>query len=206
MGLDFSKYQNIVIIGDSVAYGQEDQLKGGFAGRLREWRVNQKPEFNKVYNLGIAGDTTFDVINRITKELVQREPDLIIFNVGLNDCVRFEDKHNPPEIHLQQFQDNIYKIIEITKDIAEIAWIGLFPIDDHKTSPMENHKDCYYLLYDVMEYENKLKGICKENRIEYIEIMSDWLKRGFSDLLAEDGLHPNEKGHEYIFEKLIERK
>jgi len=48
-------------------------------------------------------------------------------------------------------------------------------------------------------YNNKIKEICEKNNLRYIDL-SDLMEN--SDF--EDGLHPNSKGHEKIFQKIKE--
>ncbi|MBD3363338.1 hypothetical protein GF362_06500 [Candidatus Dojkabacteria bacterium] len=191
----------VVFIGASSVYGRCDTEEGGFVHRFRMWLESQQLKNTKVYNLGISGNNTNDYLERMSEEIIPRNPRLIIWSLGSNDCKRVEDKNNPPDIFEDLYKKNIKKIIEKSLEIADTIFIGVYPIDDSKTTPIQG-KDIYYLLYEVIKYENIAKEICKENEIPYLDIMSKWLKIDYNSYLAEDGLHANAKGHAEIYKEL----
>jgi len=62
---------NFFIFGDSISYGASDR-SGGWVVKFREY-IEDKNEFNKTYNelfnLGISGDTSLDIIKRFENEI-----------------------------------------------------------------------------------------------------------------------------------------
>ena len=67
----------IVAIGDSLIYGRHDAFVGGWIGRLRSWLEN-KNQWSAVYNLGIGGNDTYRLLNRMDGELSVRNFNAII--------------------------------------------------------------------------------------------------------------------------------
>ncbi|MGC9310458.1 MAG: SGNH/GDSL hydrolase family protein [Candidatus Aenigmatarchaeota archaeon] len=65
----------ILIFGDSIVFGLWDK-QGGWANRLRkELDESARGDPNRhiqLYNLGIAGDTSIDVLERCENEILQR--------------------------------------------------------------------------------------------------------------------------------------
>ena len=57
----------ICIFGDSVTWGAYDPEQGGWATRLRNYFEAQENNID-VYNLGISGDATADLLKRIEVE------------------------------------------------------------------------------------------------------------------------------------------
>ncbi len=53
-------------------------------------------------------------------------------------------------------------------------------------------------------YSSAIYNICRETGTEMIDIRSTFNGRSLSDLVCPDGIHPNEKGHKIIFEKILE--
>ena len=51
----------------------------------------------------------------------------------------------------------------------------------------------------ILEYNSELEKLCKENKIKYIPMQDVLQKEDFID-----GLHPNQKGHKKIFERVKE--
>ena len=72
----------ICVFGDSIAWGAVDPENGGWVNCLRNYfeskslRVDQDTD---VYNLGISGDNTNDLLARFDVEVRARNPDTIVF-------------------------------------------------------------------------------------------------------------------------------
>jgi lysophospholipase L1-like esterase len=196
--------RKIAVFGASSVYGVGDEEYGGFVGRLKSWRESIDKR-NFVYNLGIPGNTTFDILDRLDTELSARKADLVIFSFGNNDCSREGiPEENPPITFLDQYKENVENILRKTQNYTKnILVLGIYPFDESKTMPY-NLSDWYFLLYDAISYDYAVEEVCNSVGVKYCNLMSDWLKRGFKDLLSSDGLHANVKGYELIFEKLKE--
>ena len=92
---------------------------------------------------------------------------------------------------------------------SKIVFVGLFPVDETKTTPIPWNRDKYYKNEYIQKYNQTLKVICKENEVYFIDLFHKFKDLNYKDLL-EDGLHPNSEGHKKIFEVikdfLIENK
>ena len=92
----FNKKMRIFCFGDSITYGKWDAKHCGWVQRLRRfldknWEIYGD---NLVYNLGVSGDTTKNLLTRFEFEIEQRlkeekEEVLIIFDIGINDSLFF---------------------------------------------------------------------------------------------------------------------
>ena len=87
----------ILIYGDSITYGAWDTEQGGWVARLRKFLDNKADEDEKyyylVYNLGISGNNSTDILSRFEFEAKQRVREegetIIIFALGTNDSQLF---------------------------------------------------------------------------------------------------------------------
>ena len=72
---------NILVFGDSTAWGAWDLEQSGWVNRLWLFFARHRDEHEdmEVYNLSISGGTTTDVVRRFKAEAGEREPDVIIF-------------------------------------------------------------------------------------------------------------------------------
>jgi len=201
------KWNHVCIFGCSIAYGSWDYECGGWTIRLRKF-LEQKPisktERYLVYNLGISGNTTEDVLKRFEiecKSIHDGDFEFIIFSIGTNDSLLIYDK-NYLQTSPEKFKENIQKLIKLaSKFTKKIIFIGLTPVDETKTNPLPWDANKYYKNEYLLKYNNILKEVCKENNVYFIEIFEEWTKLSYKDLLNEmDGLHPNSEGHEKIFE------
>jgi len=169
----------ILVFGDSITWGAYDLKHGGWVERLKTYFMEKD---SNVYNLGISGDTTQGVVERFDVECGAREPDVLIFAIGINDS-------HTPEISFRQFESNIKILMEKAKKASKrIAFIGLTPVDEKLV------KEDNYFNEKIRKYDSKIKELCGKEKILFLEIFD---KLTNADL--DDGLHPNSKGHEKIF-------
>lgn len=192
--------QRITAIGTSSFFGVGDPIHGGFIGRFKSWH-QRNSEDNEVYNLGVSkekvGETTTELLQRIITEAKVRDSQLIMLTSGINDIRRIGGKENPPVTSKEEFEENIKKMIAKTKTLADVIFISPIPIKEKK-----NSNNDYLLPEDLQEYTQIVEKVCKEEHIPYLNIHDEWLQEDWQSFLTPDGVHPNEQGHEKIFESL----
>jgi len=200
----------ICVFGDSVAWGAWDK-EGGWVQRLRKFfdikNLSDPNFYCLVYNLGVSGNKTKDILKRFEFEIKQRleevEETIIIFAIGINDSYFL---HNEDKLRtsVEDFRTNIQKIINAAKKFSiKIIFVGLTPVDESKTTPIPWDTNKSYKNEFIQKYNEIIKSVCKENKIYFVEIFEQWVKSDYKQLL-EDGLHPNSNGHEKIFETVFE--
>ncbi|RLJ05332.1 MAG: hypothetical protein DRP14_02045 [Candidatus Aenigmatarchaeota archaeon] len=200
----------ILIFGDSIAYGAWDK-EGGWVQRLRKFldekNLTDSDFYCRVYNLGISGNSSKNLLERFEFETKQRlkesEETIIVFAIGINDSyfVHSENSHRVP---INKFKENIQKLTDLAKKFSsKIIFVGLTPVDETKTTPIPRDADKSYKNENIRKYNEIIKSVCEENKILFIEIFEDWIKLNYKNLL-EDGLHPNSEGHKKIFESVKE--
>lgn len=206
----------VLIFGDSIAYGAWDK-EGGWVERLKVF-TNRKAissglEFYcAVYNLAIDGDYTRTLLKRLESETKQRadvgQETIFVFAIGKNDAI--SNKKSVFWTPLEKFRKNLKRMAMIAKKYSpRVIFIGFTPVDERKTNPVSWDNNVFYKNESQQKYNKAIKSVCKENKIGFIEIFKEFIKTDYKNLL-EDGLHPNSKGHEKIFEivkdYLIENK
>jgi len=183
------------IFGDSVtqaAYVNDDWVNH-FQHYLEKKYHN---DFINVFNLGIGGNTSDDILKRFRVESEFRQPSDIIFAFGINDSGYFytPDKPIVPE---DRFIKNVKELInQAKKYTSKILFVGLTLGDDSILKPTPGiSQGKSYDFKRVENYNNILKEISQANLCQFIPLLD---KLGPSDFI--DGLHPNEQGHLKIFE------
>jgi acyl-CoA thioesterase I len=102
---------NVIVIGDSLAYGI-GSTKGNDFVSLLSARVSIP-----IVNMGIPGDTTADVLKRLSRDVLERDPRVVVIVIGGNDFLR----HIPKEETLS----NIRRIVEQIKATgARVILVG----------------------------------------------------------------------------------
>ncbi|MFA6585551.1 MAG: GDSL-type esterase/lipase family protein [Candidatus Paceibacterota bacterium] len=201
------------IWGDSITFGAGDELKnGGWCGRLKKY-FEVKGGNHRVYNLGISGDTSNNILERFDVEAKARvkfiheiDRQIIIFSVGVNDTVKLLEE-NKIKTEIDAFKKNISTLIEKAKSYTkEVVFIGMIPVDEdirlnRKNKELTNER--------VKQYNNIIKELCNNNTVFFFDIFQEFFKLSYKELLS-DGLHPNSEGYEKMYELiknfLIENK
>lgn len=199
----------VLIFGDSITWGASDP-EGGWTARLRKWvdeRMYKDGRFDyPIYNLGVSGDKTEDLLKHFDVEVIARlvkddRKPIIVFAIGTNDSQYLENEQRK-RVTLEQFTKNIQELIAKARGYAsKIIFIGLLPVDEAKTIPVPWAPEKSYKNEHVKEFDDIIKSQCQQNDISFVDIFSYFSSKSFKVLL-EDGLHPNAEGHQKLFEKI----
>lgn len=184
--------KGIIIFGDSIVFGRGERPSKGWVGRLKnDYEI--KDPYNAVYNLGIPGNTTENLLYRIETELKARalrirEGDYFhtIIAIGLNDTKRINGKIITEK---NKFQKNIEKIKKIAEKYSDkVTFIGLTKVDDTRA-----YEGTIFDNKTIEEYDEIIKNTANN----YIEVFSVLNLADFSD-----DVHPNKLGYDRLYQKI----
>ncbi|MCK5081132.1 MAG: hypothetical protein KAQ63_03130 [Candidatus Moranbacteria bacterium] len=185
--------KKICILGDSIVQGYYDLEEGGWVNRLGIYFGKKYKEFN-IFNLGINGARSIDLLERMEHELQVREANVIIISIGINDALIEKDKN---WVDKEKFKENLKKLLGISqKFTSDIFFVGILKVNEKFTAPVD-WDDLFYYNKELTKYDSVIEEFCQEKKIVFIP-MQDLLEE--KDLL--DGLHPNAEGHEKIFQQV----
>ena len=193
----------ILCFGDSITFGAGETPTVGWVGRLKEY-FELKKDINGAYNLGVNGHNSNDLLKRFNAECDARlrfkfpgDKYLIIIAIGENDSRWQGMPGTTPYVEEKQFEENIQELINKSKTYkADIVFLGLFPVDESLTIPYE---DKSFENSRLELYNNIIKKKCQENNILFLD-MFEIMKAQNHKELTTDGLHPNSKGYDKMFE------
>lgn len=184
---------NICVFGDSITWGGYDPVNGGWVTLLRNYLEKNFEDVN-LYNLGVCGETSEDVLKRLEVEATPRKPGIVVLAIGANDI-----KHQKEErVDLEAFRKNIIDSVSVSKKFTgKIILVEITPVDERLMMP--RNKPPYNLREnkDINKCNEILERVASEEKICYVKIPEDFT---LTDL--EDGLHPNTRGHLKIFEMI----
>ena len=154
----------------------------------------------KLYNLGVSGNRTCDLIQRIN-EVKNVKPDIVFILIGVNDAWRKYDMND--ETTHKQFENNYKTILnELFKTNPSLKVILLepftLPLADWVVQIRED-------LDPKIEIVNK---IAKEYNLDLIpldKIFKENAKIIAQERLSIDGIHPTILGHALIAEQIINK-
>ena len=180
----------ICVFGDSITWGAYDLEFGGWVNRFKLYYDQQGNYETDIYNLGICGDKVKDVLKRFQAEAQARKPNKIILEIGINDSPHLTYLFGTKLIDFEgRFRELLEKAKKFTNDVVIV---GLTNVDEsNKLHGYKNEK--------IEKYDRKLKEIAKDKNIRFVDLFNILTVDDF-----EDGLHPNARGHQKIFEKVKE--
>lgn len=200
----------IFCFGDSITYGAEDEELSGWVTRLR-LKIDKEHHFKDlVYNLGIPGETTDGLVKRFNKEAELRiredreVENIFIFAYGANDSAFIKSK-NSFRVDPDNFKKNLIKIITEAKNFGNKIYIQTVTPIVEESMIYHPNKDKARTNKWIEEYNSKIFELSKEYNIEIIDVNSAFLKQDYKYLFCKDGLHPNNNGHEIIFNITIDK-
>ena len=182
----------IGIWGDSITFGSCDSEALGWAGRLR--KTLPTDDYNQLYNFGICGETSEDLLKRFDIEAKAIGPDTIVFAIGINDS-KFPSESDINKIPPVKFEENLNELLQQAKNYtAQITLVGLTRVDDEWRSVRGSR----FLNEEIEKYDSIIKKVADEHNYRFISVID--VVDPITDLA--DGLHPNATGYQRMFEKI----
>ena len=192
----------IIFQGDSITDAGRDKrnyfdLGPGYpkyaAERIAEKYSDTKFEF---INLGISGNRTGQLFDRLYNDAIALKPDVISFLIGINDVWH---RHGPEKIMTTdaQLELNYREILKRIKaeTNAKIIILSPYLLDAEITQ---------YMKEDLVTVLPIIKGLADEYADAYVplqELFAEAIKTQPAPLYySPDGVHPNENGAKFIAE------
>ena len=228
----FINMNNIFAFGDSIMKGivmSTSQIGDGMV----KYRISDHGFVNRVgtssgisiRNLSRFGSTILGGLNNIDRHLREIHPgDRVVLEFGGNDC-NFDWKaisDNPmavhkPEVSLSQFHDLYVKLIEKVRSVGAIPVLLSLPallpqrFFDFVSKGLNKDNILKWLGGDVSyisnwheQYNLEIFKLAAQYNVQVIDISTVFLeRRALGDYYCEDGMHPNEAGHELIAETIL---
>lgn len=198
----------VVALGDSLIYGYGDPEGGGWVERLRRQYLNPDSLSHVIYNLGIRGDGVLQVSRRLEQEfrlrgeLRNRQPDLMILSVGVNDSAHLGKPNGRLYTPIDTFEQEMRHLLKRAQQLCPVLFIGTVPANEERMPFL----DCFYYQQETQyRYKEITRQACQTYNIPYLDIFDLWKQRGNEWLvrqLCKDGLHPNVEGYQALFQDI----
>ena len=181
--------KTIIAFGDSITAapgGWVSMLYGEFGG--------------EVINAGVGGNVTAQALDRIEKDVLSKNPDLVIVNFGMNDQA-YQEGSKKNLTPIDKYEENYRSIIEQIKATgSDIILVAV-----HDVNPKyHTHSGLNYCASETLEDGTKRTYVDKYN--EVVKKLADEYKLGFIDInslaqdkldtltIAADGIHLSAQG------------
>lgn len=192
---------HVLVFGDSITQGYWD-VEGGWVSRLRKTYDKQMLDGLVddpliLFNLGISGDRSDEVLERFEHEVQARYSDelIIIIAVGVNDsCAKDGVFLSSPE----RYAGNLQKIWQLARSFTDrVMFVGLTPCIESRTTPV-SWANAEYTNQRIQTFDNVLRVFCEQNKAQYTEVFGQFQARQETTELLPDGVHPNDDGHQLL--------
>ncbi len=201
--------QKIVVVGDSLVYGFGDPEGGGWVERLRRLAMEPGSTGAVFYNLGVRGDRTAQVIERLDQEfryrgeIRNRVPDLMMLSVGTNDSARVGRPLGRNYTDFEDFEHSMAALLVQARRLCPVLFVGMVPVNE---TAMPFSEVLFYSQQEQWRYKEATRLACTSYNIPYLDIMNLWLSRGdrwWRERLSVDGLHPNVLGYRALLQDVL---
>lgn len=181
------KGMKLVCIGDSLTYGYGVSSKSCWTELLKKYLNTE------VINKGINGDTTFGILSRSYKDIIEEKPDYVIIMAGTNDILM--------DRPLKSVKDNIKLLINETKEKNIIPVMALQPpiIPELAKIYWDEKVNYEKAILNLSDYIDWVKEYCEAESITIVNFYDCFLNQNNISSLYSDGIHPNAEGHKLMF-------
>ena len=176
LGLLNAKEDRVVFMGDSIT--DIWNLAKSFPG---------KPYINR----GIGGQTTPQMLIRFRPDVIDLDPKVAVILAGTNDIAG-----NTGPMSLAEIEANLKTMTELARAHGiRVVLSSVIPVNNYT----ERSKMFFPLRSpeQILELNRWMKNYCEQNGCVYLDYFSAMVddKGLLKADLAEDGLHPNDKGY-----------
>lgn len=172
----------------------------------------------KVINAGIGGNTTQNAIARFEKDVLAKQPDLVVIQFGINDSAVDVWKDPPAKasrVSQKQYEANLRSLIDqlqqrdikvILMTSNSLRWIPR--IKKLYGKPPYDPDDPQGFNLFLKDYAQSVREIAREKQVPLVDIYAafeefDKQPDQSTDDLLLDGMHPNTAGQRKVADLLI---
>ncbi len=183
LGKPQANENRVVLMGDSIT----------------QFWTEKRPQFftsNNLIGRGISAQTSYQMLIRFHEDVIRLQPYIVVINCGTNDIA---ENAGP---YVEDYSVN--NVMAMT-EIAQCSGAKVI-----LTSVLPHHYFFWRtsitgIMPKVVALNERIKAYADANNIPYIDYFSAMVSDDGSRMredLAEDGVHPNDKGYE-IMESLL---
>lgn len=180
----------LVCLGDSITFGYGVEKECSWVELLR------KELSCDIINHGVNGATVFDMIYFFQEDVVyEGATDLIVMG-GINDLLMGRTAITVAD----RIEDIVLMCLERKIGIKVATMIE--PIEEAVNTGWIDGERLQTLQEECRFGNRRIEEKCSFHKVECIDFANLFKEKGKDEVLFSDGIHPNERGHELMFETL----
>jgi acyl-CoA thioesterase-1 len=170
----------ILVLGDSLSAEYGLPRSTGWVNLLEEQLIKDKSPWS-VFNASISGETSSGGLTRIPSLLSQKQPGIVIIELGANDALR--------GLSINQTEINLRKMIQMSKKSgAKVLLCGI--------QIPTNYGQTY-----TMQFKKLYSELANQERIELLPFFLEGVATR-PELFQADRLHPNIQAQDILFKNV----
>lgn len=170
----------MVIIGDSLTEGYGVAKEAAYPAVL-EKKITEINKNWTVINSGVSGSTSASGLGRLKWQL-KSKPDLLLLALGANDGLR--------GLKPSVTEANLAEVLELAKkEKIKVILCGMMMPPNYGKNYQKEFSELY-------------PRVAKKYGVQLISFFLNGVA-GRSEFNLEDGIHPNEKGHQIIAQNIF---
>lgn len=197
------KKTKVIFFGDSIT--QAGVEKGGYISLMNETlEKNGKKENYELVGAGIGGNKIYDLYLRVDEDVLSRQPDIVVIWVGVNDV--WHKRLYGTGTDADKFE-KFYQALIKKLQARNIRVFITTPAAIGERTDFSNELDG-----DLNKYSNLIRQIAQKNNCPVIDLRKEFIEYNLqhnkenkeSGILTSDRVHLNEKGNQFVAEKMLE--
>ncbi len=199
--------QTILFLGDSITdikfYRERKHILGGkdvYCLQVSR-ELNKKYKGLKFFYKGIASNRTYHVYDRLTKDCINLNPDVIVILIGVNDAwENYVPEQYPPLLRpMRPHLTEVYR--RIKTELADTKIITLLPfMINTNIEKQPFHAILNKYIAEIKEIADGKADII----IPLQDIFDEKEKTTAPMVLATDSIHPTDIGHSVIAKAVLD--
>lgn len=201
--------QRIVFAGDSITDDGRKRPIGeglwggtgnGYVRMVETFLAVDYPELNvRCTNMGEAGNTSADLLERWDRDVNGLKPDIVVLNIGVNDVWRQFDCPGFPDyaVSPKEYEANLNKMADKTS--AKQIWLTPYYLETNRADSMRARMD---------EYGAIMKKVAAQRGIPCIDLQKEFdkfLQHRYPAFITWDRVHPGWTGSLIITRALLKQ-
>ena len=195
------KKTRVVFFGDSIT--QAGVNAGGYIMRIDSMcKAEGKADSYEFIGAGIGGNKVYDLYLRIEKDVLARDPDVVVIYIGVNDV--WHKSSSGTGTDADKFEKFYQAIIDKLK-AKTIKIILCTPAAIGEKTDFSNPQDG-----DMNEYSNIIRRIAKKNELQIVDLRKAFLDYNLKNnsenkdrgILTTDRVHLNAKGNQLVADEM----
>jgi lysophospholipase L1-like esterase len=200
--LELKAGERVVFLGDSITQGGD--RPGGYVVLVREAIRKARPDAKiEVIGAGISGNRVPDLLKRLEKDVLDKDPSLVVIYIGINDVWHSTRGRGTPK---DEYEAGLNELVERIEAAGAKVMLATPSVIGEKT---DGGNDLDQMLD---EYAAISRRVAEKHELPVLDLRKRFLahlkeanpKQQASGILTTDGVHLNPAGNRFVADAVLE--